>query len=100
MLYIRIGLTCFRLIAIPSLFITLLCGVFLWMSGTPMFLVSLFWTKVITCLLLLVFVYVFRSSGFHFFHNLGFSLRAIFLTMIAIDWLVAFFVLGGVALLL
>ncbi|MCW5911373.1 MAG: hypothetical protein KIT62_09880 [Cyclobacteriaceae bacterium] len=100
MRFIRVSLCCFRLIAIPAVLITIACAAFLWMSGSALFLVSLFWTKVITNVLLAGFVYVFRSSRFCFFHNLGFSLKYILLSMILMDWFVALIVLGSVALVL
>ena len=97
---IRVALYSFRLIAVPAIFITLTCAAFLWQSGSVLFLVWLFWTKIITTLLLIGFVYLFRSSAFCFYHNLGLSLRNILIAMILIDWLVAILVLGGVATLL
>jgi hypothetical protein len=95
--FIRIALYSFRLIATPALLITLVCTAFLWQSGSALFLVSLFWTKIITTLFLIGFVWLFRSSAFYFYHNLGLSLKNILLAMVLIDWLVAMLLLGGVA---
>jgi len=98
--FMKVTFLSFRLIAIPAMAITIFCAALLWMNGSALFLVSLFWTKVITTFLLVGFVYLFRSSGFYFFHNLGLSVRSIILAMILIDWTIALLVFIAIALCL
>lgn len=84
---LRVSLLCFRYVAIPTLLVTLITGVLLWQSGNPLFVVNLAWTKVFTTGLFVLFVYFFKSHEFYFFHNLGFSLPRILLSMVLPDFL-------------
>jgi hypothetical protein len=84
-----IMLSCFRFIAVPSVVITIIASIFLWQSGTALFLVYAFWLKVITTSLLLLFARFFLSSQFYFFNNLGYSNAAIYKNMITMDLLIA-----------
>jgi hypothetical protein len=87
---VSIALACFRFIALPSIIITGIASIFIWDSGTPLFLVYAFWSKIITTSLLVLFVHVFLSSQFYFFNNLGYSSFAIYKNMVAIDLSIAF----------
>lgn len=64
---ILIILYCYRFIAIPALLITFILSIILFLSGTSLSLVLAIWTKVITTVLLILYVYFFRSSWFFFF---------------------------------
>ncbi len=79
---------CYRLVALPSIIITLITSGLLGQSGTPFYLVQAIWTKVITTALLLAFVHFFRSNHFFFFNNLGQSRRAIYWNLIIPDVLI------------
>jgi hypothetical protein len=87
---ISITLACFRFIALPSIIITGVASLFVWHSGTPLFLVYASWTKIITTSLLVLFVHVFLSSQFYFFNNLGYSNTAVYKNMMAIDLFISF----------
>jgi len=82
-------LSCYRFIAIPSVFITLVSTVILFRLGDPLFLVVAIWTKMITTGLLMVFLYFFRSTQFFFYNNLGLSNQSIYATLVIIDFMVA-----------
>src|SRR5437879_1222014 len=86
---IAIMLTCFKFIAVPSVVITIATSFFLLSSGTPFFLIPVFWTKIITTGLLLLFVHFFRDSQFYFFNNIGCSTYTIYANMIAVDFIMA-----------
>ena len=89
MLWIKMVLTCYRFIAIPSLFITIISSSILLLSGTSLAFLMAIWTKGITTGLLLLYVHFFRSSQFFFFNNLGCSNRSIYVNIITMDLLLA-----------
>jgi len=89
MLWIKMVITCYRFIVIPSLFTTITSSIILLQSGTSLAFLMAIWTKGVTAGLLLLYVHFFRSSQFFFFNNLGFSNRSIYVSMITIDFLLA-----------
>jgi hypothetical protein len=92
--------TSYRFIAIPSVSITLVTALIFYQSQAPVFLVVAIWTKVITTVLLLLFVHFFRSSQFYFFYNLGCSTRSIYSGMALIDLMIAAVSFSSVLVLL
>jgi hypothetical protein len=87
---VSIALACFRFIALPSIVITGITSLFIWDSGTPLFLIYAFWGKIITTSLMVLFIHIFLSSQFYFFNNLGYSNVAIYKNMVVIDLFIAF----------
>jgi hypothetical protein len=82
-------IACFRYIAVPSVIITFIGSVFLWQSGTALFLIPACWAKLITTGLLLLFVRFFQSSYLYFFYNLGYSSIEVYKNMTIVDLLIA-----------
>jgi hypothetical protein len=82
---LAIIITCFKFIAIPSILITLISAVIFWSSESRLFIIPIFWTKIITTALLVTYVYAFRSEQFYFFNNLGCSNLAVYRNMILVD---------------
>lgn len=81
--------SCYRLIFLPSVVITLITSGFLYQSSTPLYLVQAFWTKLVTTGLLLLFIKLFRSNHFYFFNNLGQTNGLIYLNLIIPDILIS-----------
>ncbi len=86
---ISIWFACFRFIAYPALLVTVILAGSLFTSGDPNFLIVVMWIKWVTTGLLLLFVHLFHSAEFFFFNNLGYSSRAIYASMIVIDFLIS-----------
>ncbi len=82
---LAIIITCFKFIAIPSILITLISAVIFWSFESRLFIIPIFWTKIITTALLVTYVYAFRSEQFYFFNNLGCSNLAVYRNMILVD---------------
>jgi hypothetical protein len=85
----RIAWVCFRYVRVPTTSVTLFTAYLLWLSGNPLFVVNLIWTKVITTGLLLLFVHFFLSGDFYFFNNLGFDKIRIYTSMVVPDFIIA-----------
>lgn len=84
-----IPLTIYRLVAIPGFLISVVTAIAFGHSHELSFLIWAMWTKVVTTGLLLLFVKLFRSSRFHYFHNLGYSTHEIYLYLVGVDFLLS-----------
>jgi len=91
---------CYRYIAIPSVIITPLVAFQLWLSHSLYFLPYAIAEKLFTTSVLLLYIFLFRSDHFYFFHNLGHSRASILTSIIAIDFLIAAIAFGVSILLL
>lgn len=69
----RVILTFYQNFAVISVFISLLSCYLLLYSGSPYFIIHIFWIKLISTSGLLAYMHIFRSAQFNFFYNLGYS---------------------------
>lgn len=75
----------YRNIAVPSSLITFFCCYHAWMSNTVTALSLLFWVKVITSLILIGYIQLFKSELATFFMNLGMGRLRFYISIFAID---------------
>jgi hypothetical protein len=58
------------------------------MYGSWQFIVMAFWLKVITNILLGLYIHIFSSEQFYFFHNLGFNKTRLYSSTFVVDMLI------------
>jgi len=80
--------TIYRLVAIPGIMVSMVTTITFWHSHELSFLIWALWIKLVTTGLLLLFVKLFRSSRFHYFHNLGYSTNEIYLYLASGDFVI------------
>ncbi len=83
----RILLTFYKNFSLISISITFLSCVLILLSGSPYFVVPAFWIKVFSNAGLLTYIHIFRYDQFNFFFNLGYSIRQLYISAFAIDFI-------------
>lgn len=82
----RTLLTFYRTVAFPLLLITVICAAQVWTSGSAYFVFRVFWMKVITTLIIGIYIAIFRSEQFIFFNNLGYTRTRVFVVGFVLDF--------------
>ena len=69
----RVCLIFYRTVALPLVTISLVSAYQVWQAHSVYFIIPVFWVKILTTVIIGVFITVFRSEQFIFFYNLGYS---------------------------
>jgi len=60
----------------------------MWLYGSAAFMIFVFWVKIVTNILLGLYVNIFHDSQFYFYYNLGFSRTRLFAATFMLDMLI------------
>jgi hypothetical protein len=94
----RVCMTFYRTVAFPLIAISLICALQVWYAQTGLFVFRVFWAKIITSMLIAIYIALFRNEQFIFYNNLGYSRTSVLLYSFAFDfliWLVMMIIVSG-----
>jgi len=84
---VRAYFTFYRTLAFPLIGISLICAHQVWQSQSVYFIYRVLWVKVLTSIVIGVYIALFRSSQFIFYNNLGYSRTEVFLFSFGVDFM-------------
>lgn len=96
----RVCLTFYRTVALPLITISLICAHQVWQAQNVYFIVPVFWLKIITSMIIGIFIILFRADQFIFFYNLGYSRVRLFTVSFLFDFMIWIFFMSIVAQIL
>jgi len=77
----------YRTLALPLISVSVICAAQVVMAQTALFVFRVFWEKVLTSIVIAIYIAIFRSEQFVFYNNLRFSRTKLLVSTFSLDFL-------------